>query len=229
MGEGFNFLDIILLAMVAAFILLRLRSVLGRRTGHEQQNPRSRIESPGGDVHRDDNVISLPDRDGEPARGPAAPEPEDDTPLGAALTKIALADRSFDKAQFLEGARAAYEMIVTAFAAGDRKTLEPFLSDNVMENFGAVIDQREKSGQTQETTLVGIKSAEIIEAELDGRTAGVTVKFVSDMISVTKDSSGEVVAGDPAKVSLVTDIWTFSRNTRSRDPNWALTATRSSN
>ena len=229
MGEGFNFLDIILLAMVAAFILLRLRSVLGRRTGHEQQNPRSRLESPGGDVHRDDNVISLPDRDGEPARGPAAAEPEDDTPLGAALTKIALADRSFDKAQFLEGARAAYEMIVTAFAAGDRKTLEPFLSDNVMENFGAVIDQREKSGQTQETTLVGIKSAEIIEAELDGRTAGVTVKFVSDMISVTKDSSGEVVAGDPAKVSLVTDIWTFSRNTRSRDPNWALTATRSSN
>ena len=229
MGEGFNFLDIILLAMVAAFILLRLRSVLGRRTGHEQQNPRTRLDSPGGDVRRDDNVISLPDRDGEPDRRAAAPEPEDDTPLGAALTKIALADRSFDKAQFLEGARAAYEMIVTAFAAGDRKTLAPFLSDKVMENFGSVIDQREQAGQTQETTLVGIKSAEIMEAELDGRTAEITVKFVSDMISATKDSSGAVVAGDAAKVSPVTDIWTFSRNTRSRDPNWALTATRSSN
>ena len=228
MGEGLEFLDIILLAMVAAFVLLRLRGVLGRRTKHEQRDLRSRVARERPSNGQDDNVISLPDQNtGEQDEPEAATE--DGTPLGAALTEIALVDRTFDPGQFLTGARAAYEMIVVAFAAGDIKTLKPYLSDRVFENFNSVIDSRKKSGQVQETTLVGIDDAEIVEADLRGRTAEITVKFVSEMINVTKDTAGAVVGGDPSRVASVVDFWTFGRNTRSGDPNWSLIATRSSN
>ena len=227
MGEGLAFLDIILLGMVAAFVLLRLRSVLGRRSGHEQRNPRTRIRQD--QPEPDDNVISLPDRE-QPADGEIeAALAGDDTPLGGALTQIALADRDFEPTEFLVGARTAYEMIVTAFAAGDTKSLKPFLSERVFDNFKSVIDSRKQTGQIQETTLVAINNAEIIEADLKGRTAELTVKFVSEMINVTKDTAGTVVGGDPSKVTSVTDFWTFTHNTRSSDPNWTLVATRSSN
>ncbi len=228
MGGGLEFLDIILLAMVAAFVLLRLRGVLGRRTGHEQRNPRSRIGRDRASNGQDDNVISLPDQNSREQGEPEAAA-DDGTPLDAALTEIGRVDRTFDPGQFLAGARAAYEMIVVAFAAGDIKTLRPYLSDRVFENFNLVIDSRKQSGQVQETTLVGINDAEIVEADLRGRTAEITVKFVSEMINVTKDTAGAVVGGDPSKVASVVDFWTFGRNTRSNDPNWSLIATRSSN
>jgi len=118
---------------------------------------------------------------------------------------------------------------VGAFAAGDAAALKPLLSDEVFENFNGAIKARAKAKETLETTLVGISSAEIVEAELQGRTALVTVKFVSEQINVTKDAEGRIVDGDPATVAAITDIWTFARNTRARDPNWTLVATRSPN
>lgn len=223
MGDGFQFLDVILLAMVAAFVLLRLRSVLGRRTGHHQQRPESRFPAPEG---KDDKVVVLPDRttrtDGE---GPAEKGPLAGGPAAAGLTRIGMADRSFDAGEFLEGAKAAYEMIVTAFAAGDVKALRPLLSSEVFGDFSRAIKEREDRGQKQETTLVGIKAAEIVEADLKGRTAEVTIRFVSELVNATRDAEGNVVAGNPNAVDQVTDVWTFARDLRSRDPNWTLVAT----
>jgi predicted lipid-binding transport protein (Tim44 family) len=229
MGEGLEFLDIILLAMVAAFVLLRLRGVLGRRTGHEQRNPRSRVSDDPAKTGQDDNVINLPENKTTEPGEPEAVADEDGAPLDAVLAQLALVDRNFEQAQFLDGAGAAYEMIVTAFAAGDTKSLKPYLSDRVFENFNSVIDARKTSGQIQETTLVSINDAEIVEAELKGRTVEITVKFVSEMINVTRDTAGAVIGGDPSKVASVVDFWTFGRNTHSGDPNWSLIATRSSN
>ncbi len=225
MNEGFQFLDIVFFAMVAAFILLRLRSVLGRRTGHERRPgdmlSRRRAES------ADDNVIPLPD----PADNAAEPEDDfadvTDKALAAGLTQIKVADPSFTREGFLEGARAAFEMIVGAFAAGDVKALRSLLADEVYERFAQAIRDREREGRELETVLVSIDEAEIVEAGMNGRLAFVTVRFVSHQINVTRDADGAVVEGDPQTAVEVVDLWTFERNTRSRDPNWRLVATRS--
>jgi len=225
MDSGFAFFDIVFFAMVAAFLILRLRSVLGRRTGHE--NPErwtARKPAPTrGDAA--DNVARLPER--QRAAGDAAPvlDLPANSPLEAGLTQISVADPSFDPRSFVEGARGAFEMIVGAYALGDTATLRPLLADDVYENFASAIRTRQQAKQTHETTLVGIKSADITEARMDGRTALVTVKFVSEQINVTRDADGTVVEGDPQQIANVTDVWTFSRNTRSRDPNWLLAAT----
>jgi predicted lipid-binding transport protein (Tim44 family) len=236
MGDGVQFLDIIIFAAIAVFLGLRLRGVLGRRTGNERQRdpfkrpvPESRDEADRDKAGRD-KVIPLPDRNRTPTAEPAPVDiakPEAGGPPGFA--QIRAADPSFDPQGFLGGARAAFEMIVGAFAAGDAAALKPLLSDEVFENFNGAIKARAKNKETLQTTLVGINSAEIIEAELQGRTALVTVKFVSEQINVTKDAEGRIVDGDPATVAAITDIWTFSRNTRARDPNWTLVATRSPN
>lgn len=230
MGEGVQFLDIVIFAAIAVFLGLRLRSVLGRRTGNERQRdpfkPVPRDAEPREDAARD-KVIPLPDR-ARPAPAEAGAS-ADFAPAGGVpgLAQIKAADPSFDPHAFLGGARAAFEMIVGAFAAGDTATLKPLLSPEVFDNFNRAIKARAEAKETLSTTLVGIASAEIIEAELQGRVAYVTVKFVSEQINVTKDAEGRIVDGDPATVAMITDIWTFSRNTRSRDPNWTLVATRS--
>jgi predicted lipid-binding transport protein (Tim44 family) len=220
----FQFFDIILLAMVAGFIALRLRSVLGRRMGHQQQPPDVTGEKPGRVTEAgDDNVIPLPD---QARREADLMKVADDSPLGAALTQIKLADRSFELGPFMEGAKAAYEMIVTAYAAGDRDTLKTFLSDDVYRSFERAIADREAQQYSHETTLVAMKETEVIDAEMKDSTAEITIKFVSELVNVTRDSDGRVVDGDPNQVDTITDIWTFARDTRSRDPNWALVATR---
>ena len=222
MSGGFEYFDIILFAMIAAFLVYRLGSVLGKRTGHEQRGepfgtlgPKDGKPSESGN----DNVVAIPQRDTPPI------EEEPDTPLGAAITQIKVADPSFTRDGFLEGARAAFEMVITAFALGDMKTLRSLLSEQVYDNFAEAIRQRERASQTRETTLVGIDSADIIEAKLDGREALVTVKYVSQQVNATRDESGKVVEGDPNAIEKVTDIWTFSRNTGTADPNWSLVAT----
>lgn len=221
-----QFLEIVIFAGIAAFLVFRLRSVLGRRTGNERQpyDPYSRPAPEAADNNGDNTVVSLPDRSA------AREEPVDpDDPVAVGLAKIRSADSSFDKDQFVEGARAAFDMIVASYAAGDRETLRPLLSDEVYENFAGAIVERADKGNTMETTLVGIRSADIIEATMDGRVAFVTVKFVSEQIEVERDAGGTVIAGDPSRVATVTDIWTFARNTRSRNPNWTLVATEASN
>jgi predicted lipid-binding transport protein (Tim44 family) len=147
------------------------------------------------------------------------------TALHTALRAIMSTDRTFDAEHFLAGARAAYEMIVTAFAAGDRPTLKQLLAPEVFEGFSSAITDREKRGEQVETTFVGIDKSEITEASLRSGLAQITVRFVSQLISVTRDPAGEVVDGDPARVAEVTDVWTFARDVRARDPNWKLVAT----
>jgi predicted lipid-binding transport protein (Tim44 family) len=227
MGNGFQALDIILFAALAAFLVLRLRSVLGRRTGHHRRPPDS-LSKPAADSRSDDNVIELPDRaaDGADTSFDAA---DGSDPLAAGLTQIRISDPAFDPALFIQGARAAFEMIVQAFAGGDTRALRTLLNDEVFENFAAAIAEREKSGETLETTVIAIKSADIIEARIDGRTAFVTVKFLSEQVNVTRYKDGEVIDGDPNHVTDVTDIWTFARNTRARDPNWMMVETQSPN
>ena len=226
MGEGFQFIDIILFAMIAAFLILRLRSVLGRRqdNGAPPSDPFS-----GGSQHepQEDNVVQLPDQsepldlDGEPAtREPA-------TPLEAGFTQIRIADPAFDQEEFLVGARTAFEFVIQAFAEGDTETLESLLNDEVYQNFLSAIRSREAANETLENTLVRIRAADAIEAYMDGAVAFVTMKIVSEQVNVTRDAAGEVTDGDPGHITEITDIWTFGRDTNSRDPNWELVATRS--
>jgi predicted lipid-binding transport protein (Tim44 family) len=227
MGDGFQFLDIVLFAMVAAFLVLRLRSVLGRKTGHEQRraDPMSQRTA---EREAEGKVVELPTRNGgqREAEEPAI-DPSD--PMAAGLTRIRIADNSFNPKEFAQGARAAFEMIVQAFAAGDTAALKTLLAPEVFENFSEAIRERETAKQTLETTIVGLKSADIVEADMDGDDAVVTVKFVSEQVNVTRDAEGRVVEGDPNQVTDITDIWSFRRNTRSRDPNWKLDETRSQN
>lgn len=228
MNGGFEYFDIILFAMIAAFLVYRLGSVLGKRTGHERQGrePFGRVggKEPAGSEAGNDNVVAMPQRE-------LAPEEEEpDTPLGAAITQIKLADATFTRKSFLDGARAAFEMVITAFALGDMKTLRALLSPDVYENFADAIRSRERANQTRETTLVGIDVAEIIEAKLeDMRFADVTVKFISQQVNATRNEENNVVDGDPNAIEKVTDIWTFRRDTRTPDPNWQLVATLSPN
>ena len=226
------FLDIILLAMVAAFLVFRLRSVLGKRTGNERpptdpyagHDGAGQPEAPEG--HDDGTVVSLPDRSEE---GDIPSDIPDGSPATEGLKSIQAADSAFSVSEFVEGVRMAFEMVVTSFANGDRETLRPLLSDEVYENFAGAIVDRESRNETMEMTLVGIREAEVLEATMDGRVAFVTAKVVSEQIEVVRDAAGEPVSGDPTKVSTVTDIWTFARNTRSRNPNWTLVATEAPN
>jgi predicted lipid-binding transport protein (Tim44 family) len=232
----FDIYTIVFLA-VAVFIFLRLRSVLGQRTGRERPpyDPFSRdsVRGAAKDTAKD-NVVALPGRAVEPAANATAPEVPADRWKGVAetgssiatgLDAIAAADPEFDAKHFIAGARAAYEMVVTAYAEGDRRTLKNLLSRDVYEGFDAAITEREKRGEKAESRFVSIDTAEIIGAEMRGKSAQVTVRFVSQLISVTRDKAGAVIDGNPEKVTEVTDVWTFARDISSRDPNWKLIAT----
>ncbi len=231
MGEGFQLIDIILFAMIAAFLVYRLRSVIGRRTGHQSRpvdTPVRRGEGdPGG------NIIELPDHSGAGRNdAPDAPDDAEATPediLATGLAHIRAADPDFDPEAFVAGARTAFETVVHAFATGDTGVLRALLDDSVYENFEDAIHRRLNASETLETTVVGIKEVEPIEAEMNGRTALFTVRFLSEQVNVVRDAEGAVLDGDPNQVSPVTDIWTFARNVRSRDPNWKLVETRSIN
>ena len=228
MGDG-SIIDIVLFAMVAAFLFFRLRSVLGRRTGQEGQRPNPFVRRPP-DQQRPD---AAPPRPGprpvvQPLPRAELPPPVAGvpTPLGTGLAEIKLADPSFSEESFLGGARVAFEMIVGAYARGDLQTLRPLLSDDVFEQFAGAIRARQGAGETLETTVSGIRILDIIEARMEGRVAMVTIKVVSDQVNLLRDRAGAVLDGDPAKPVEVVDLWTFSRNTRARDPNWTLIATR---
>ncbi len=235
MGEGFQFIDIILFAMIAAFLILRLRNVLGRRDGHEGGFPdpfRDRSAEDGGKDPVDNNVIQLPEakQTGE-APFADAPAPEEETwpnaEVGVGVTQIRVADPRFSPKEFLAGASAAFEMILNAYASGDRESLDSLLSPEVYGNFARAIDDRDEKGHVMEDTLVGIRAADIVEAYMDGEAACLTVKFVTEQVNVTRDDQGHVIDGNPNQVADVIDFWTFARDTRSPNPNWALVATRS--
>lgn len=222
MGDFPHYFDIILFAMVAAFLVLRLRSVLGRRTGHERRPDAMlrRADTPA------ENVVALGNRRPAPPAPPLVTATPADA-VKAGLDRIRTADPGFDPAHFTEGARVAFEMIVEAFAAGDKPRLRPLLADEVYEPFAAAIDERIGAGETLETRILALKQLEISEAGLAGRTARVTIKFVSEQINVLRAHDGSIVDGDPDHAIEKTDFWSFARDTRSSDPNWVLVATAS--
>jgi predicted lipid-binding transport protein (Tim44 family) len=225
MGDFPHYFDIILFAMVAAFLVLRLRSVLGRRTGNERRRPGVvRQAEPPRDQIPADKVIAFGQRPNGVTPPPATTEPPGDA--GAAgLARIHDADPGFDPPHFLEGARAAFEMIVAAFAEGDKTKLRPLLSDEVYQPFSTAIDERNAAHETLESRILALKQLDIASAELDGRIARVTLKLVSDQINVLRAHDGSVVDGDPEHAIEKTDFWTFARDTGSTDPNWVLVAT----
>jgi predicted lipid-binding transport protein (Tim44 family) len=232
---GVQFIDLIFLAMVAGFIALRLRSVLGRRTGNEPAPPPEPFRRPervppparptptgaADGPSPEDTVVQLP------SRRPQAPSAEAGAASG--LAAIEVADRSFELDGFIAGSRWAYEIVVNAFAVGDTEAMRPLVSDEVMQNFTDALAARTAAEQTTETTIVAIKEVVVSAAALNGRIAEVTVRFVSEIVSVTRNASGNVVEGHPTAAREVTDIWTFARDTRSRDPNWTLVATATPN
>lgn len=222
---------------LAVIIILKLRSVLGTRTGHERPpfDPLARrdrtqngtdkvVPLPPRAPTRPADAVSPPKPNGEPATeiAPGAPA---NGPLATALQAILQADRGFDADHFLGGARVAYEMIVNAFAAGDRKTLRPLLSTDVFDGFDSAMTEREKAGHRVESSFIGIDKAEITEAAMRGSTAQITIRFVSKLIQATRDAQGAIIDGDATRVTEVTDVWTFARDIASRDPNWRLVAT----
>lgn len=230
-----GFLDIysIIFLVIAVVIFMRLGSVLGRRTGSEPSPLDRRVPTPPA-APRNDNVVALPSRErtspavvGGPDLAPLARHAEPGTPLHETLVAVAKADPSFDPEHFLTGAKAAYEMIVTAFADGDRSVLKNLLASDVYESFLAAVAERDSLGQRVELTFVGIQDAKIGAAEFDGRIARISIRFVSELISAMRDKEGQVVEGDASEVQTTRDTWTFARDVTSRDPNWKLVATES--
>ncbi|MDP4822792.1 MAG: Tim44/TimA family putative adaptor protein [Aestuariivirgaceae bacterium] len=225
MNHIFDPFNLILIG-VAAFIFWRLKSVLGTRTG----NDRPPVEF--GTKPAPQPVPAALEPATPATLEPAAPK----TPVwqgharegsaeAKALEAIAAADSQFTVPDFLEGARLAYEMIVDAFAQGDKRALKPLLASDVHESFSAAIDERLRLGETMQSKLVAISHAEIEGAEINGRRASLTIRFVSEFVTARLSREGEVLEGDPTKIREITDIWTFERDVRSRDPNWRLAAT----
>lgn len=214
------YFDIIIIAMVAGFILLRLRDTLGTKTGNEPMPP-----APG----QADLDQLRRERDGyhnerEPLEADVI-DLEEDPSLRKAYSDIRTHDRSFDVAQFVTGAKSAYGMILEAFWEGDRQTLRDFLDESVLSRFEAALDAREASGQKVENRLLDITKVDVVAAELVGKMAQLTVHFTSEIVAVTKDSDGKVIEGDASDSVEMNDNWTFARNVKSSDPSWTLVAT----
>jgi predicted lipid-binding transport protein (Tim44 family) len=230
--SGFFDIYSIIFLIIAVVIFMRLGSVLGRRTGSEPSPFDPRVKTPAG--ARNDNVVSLPARDRSPAAPAQTPDLEPLARYAGAGTPaydglVAIAKQSdFDLEHFIVGAKAAYEMVVTAFAQGDRAALKTLLATDVYEGFDAAITERETKQQKAELTFVGIEDVKVTRAELDGPTARLSVRFVAELISCTRDKDGQVVEGDPTEVQTIRDVWTFAREISSRDPNWKLVATEAS-
>lgn len=237
MSGGNDLILTLIFLGLAVFVIVKLRSVLGTRTGFERPPEVIRREM---EEHQrppaTDNVVPLPT-----ANRPAQPTPQPEmtqaerwkglaepgSPAANGLDAIVAADPSFDARGFVGGARAAYEMIVQGFAKGDRKLLKDLLAKDVFDGFSQAISERESRGETSETTFVSIDKADLIGAEMRGKLAHVTVSFSSKLITATRDRNGVVVDGSAEKIIDVNDIWTFARDVTTRDPNWRLVATES--
>jgi predicted lipid-binding transport protein (Tim44 family) len=226
----------IIFAFLAAFVVWKLRSILGTRTGEEKPprnpfvndatgTPRARIGA------SDAKVIPLPGAAAPNASAPPAsterwkPYAEPGSKVAAGLDAIAAADPSFAVQPFLDGAKSAYEMIVMSFADADRPVLQNLLAKDVYDSFATAIADREKRGEKVETTFVAIDNAAIADAGMRGRFAEITLRFPAQMITATRDSTGAVIEGSADKVVEVNDTWSFARDVNSRDPNWKLVST----
>jgi len=232
MSEIFDLPNLILLG-VAIIVLLRLKSVLGTRTGNEKKpfdpyraKPEDKKQEAPVKSADADNVIDLPINEKVEKEVPVWEGiAKKGSALAKSLEKIKEADAGFDAGDFIEGSKTAYEMILNAFANGDKSTLKKLLSDDVYESFVEVIEERIERKEVVQSDFVGLKRAEIKKAALKENNAQVTMNFACDLISVTYSEDNEVVDGDPKKVNEVIDVWTFSRDVTSKNPNWKLIAT----
>ena len=231
--------------IIAVIVIFKLRSVLGRRTPEDEAriDKRTRAEQAERQAAAaQEKVVTLPRRGAEVPPSTAGAEAGvaeaearmkayagGDAAIERGLLQLSQTDSSFDPKHFVDGAKQAYEMIVTAFAEGNRKFLKDLLSKEVFEGFASAISERESRAEQIDQSFVGINKADIVETEVKSGLAQLTVKFVSQLISATRDKSGAVISGDPQKIKEVTDIWTFAREISSRSPNWRLVATQSQN
>jgi predicted lipid-binding transport protein (Tim44 family) len=235
-----NNYDIILIGLVAIFLILRLRAVLGKRTGNERPPARDPLppNQPGtpriGDAPSgNDNVIPLPSGNAPGARPSAtatAPGGIRSTVMPGAIAGVAAvrnADPGFEPIGFAGGARAAFTTIVEAFAKGDTGPLRQLLDPPTFASFEAAIRGRNERREKAETTLIGFEASDIADARMDGSLAEVTVRFVSEQINVVRNADGQIADGNPNEVQKVVDLWTFRRDTKSSDPNWLLIKTES--
>ncbi len=233
MDEFFDIPTLIVIGL-AIVVLFRLRQVLGTRTGRER-TPAQRQREAAPVKPGEENVVPMRPRpaetDEDQARAARKLETEitqlahGDEKVAAGLKAIADADPSFSPKSFMEGAKSAYEMIVTGFAAGERQTLKNLLEKDVYDGFERVIKDREAAGHTVDFTFVGLPKVEISDAELDKRAANVTIRFHAEVVSATRDKDGNLLEGNADQVTNIADEWTFARNPKSRDPNWKLVAT----
>ncbi len=238
MDDFFDLPTLIVIGL-AIFILFRLRSVLGTRTGNERSplERRNEAAAKAGAKPGDDTVVQMrprpvePANDGDIERRARKLESEitqfshGDAGISEGLKAIADADPSFGPKSFLEGAKQAYEMIVTAFAQGDRQTLKNLLEKDVYDGFERAIKDREATGNKVDFTFVGLPKIEITDAELDKRNANVTIRFDAEVVQATRDKDGNLIEGNADQVQTISDEWTFARSPKSRDPNWKLVAT----
>ncbi|MGQ3298571.1 Tim44/TimA family putative adaptor protein [Reyranella sp.] len=234
MGNNY---DIILIGLVAVFLILRLRSVLGKRTGNEQPPARDPLTPPApraGDASQgNDNVVPLPTanapapRQSSATSGPGGIRATVLPTATAGVAAIRAADPAFEPIGFTGGARAAFTAIVEAFARGDTATLKPLLDSTTYASFEGAIRGRIERNEKAETTLIGFEASDIAGAEMQGPNAVVTVRFVSEQINVVRNADSQIVDGNPNEVQKVIDLWTFRRDTTSSDPNWQLVKTES--
>jgi predicted lipid-binding transport protein (Tim44 family) len=239
-----NNYDIILIGLVAVFLILRLRSVLGKRTGNERPPARDPFTPPApptatprvGDApanQGNDNVVPLPTasapapRQSSATSGPGGIRATVMPTATAGVAAIRAADPSFEPIGFTGGGRAAFTAIVEAFAKGDTAALRSLLDGPTFSSFEAAIRGRVERKEKAETTLIGFEASDIAAAELQGTNASVTVRFVSEQINVLRNAEGQIVDGNPNEVQKVIDLWTFRRDTKSSDPNWLLVKTES--
>jgi predicted lipid-binding transport protein (Tim44 family) len=239
-----NNYDIILIGLVAVFLILRLRSVLGKRTGNERPPARDPFTPPApptatprvGDApanQGNDNVVSLPTanapapRQSSATSGPGGIRATVMPTATAGVAAIRAADPSFEPIGFTGGARAAFTTIVEAFAKGDTTALRSLLDGPTFSSFEAAIRGRVERKEKAETTLIGFEASDVAAAELQGTNASVTVRFVSEQINVLRNADGQIIDGNPNEVQKVIDLWTFRRDTKSSDPNWLLVKTES--
>jgi len=238
MDEFFDIPTVIVI-VIAIVVLFRLRSVLGTRTGNER-SPLQRAQQNQPKPANDEKVTPIRPAAQAAQPAPVAADPDrrtlkleaeieqlshGDTQVAAGLKAIGEADLAFSPKSFLEGAKAAYEMIVTAFAAGDRKTLKTLLEKEVYDGFEKAIADREGLGRKVDFTFVGLPKVEISDAELDRRDARVAVRFNAEVVQATRDKDGNLIDGNADQVQTIADEWTFARSPKSRDPNWKLVAT----
>jgi len=212
MNDGFAFFDIIIFAMLAIYLVFQLRRVLGRKTGMEKP-PTNEFTEEKEPTPQHENTISIHGRD----QGQIVSE--------SGISKLRQLDASFNEKEFISGSRSAFSWIVSAFADGDATKLEPLLGPKLFKSFEQAIQERVATGETLETNIVSIKSAQIDEVSVEGNTATVTVEFISDQIKVVRDSEENIIDGDPDTIENLTDLWTFNRDVTSPNPNWILTRT----